>query len=239
MAKKFEELKTGDTFAWKIESVDYPEFNGKYLILTYHFNQIEEKRNCKLFRAKVTKNCIIPKNIKEIEALDDIITQCNVYEFAVKEYKEAKNVTPDSYGYIYQYTFSIYIGRKTLPKKMQYLGNFSLKDIPNEFYVPNGTRDQGSAYWTYFEDNLLHGYILYNQKQFIGYTKEGNKEIYARQLDFENFRKQLKKLGDAIDGPNGKEVLRKLGVDIENEISKEDSLTYVGPDNEESAKKKS
>ena len=239
MVKKFEELKTGDTFAWKIESADYPEFNGRYLILTYYFNQIEEKRNCKLFRAKVTKNCIIPKNIKEIEALEDIITQCNVYEFAVKEYKEAKKVTPDSYGYIYQYTFSIYIGRKTLPKKMQYLGNFSLKDIPNEFYVPNGTRNQGSAYWTYFEDNLLRGYILYNQKQFIGYTKEGNKEIYARQLDFENFRKQLKKLGDAIDGPNGKEVLRKLGVDIENEIPKEDSLTYVGPDNEESAKKKS
>ena len=38
---------------------------------------------------------------------------------------------------------------------MQYLGNFSLKDIPNEFYVPKGTRNQGSAYWTYFEDNLL------------------------------------------------------------------------------------
>lgn len=37
----------------------------------------------------------------------------------------------------------------------------------------------------------------------------------------------------------GKKVLKKLGIDIENEISKEDSLTYVGPDNEESAKKKS
>ena len=82
---------------------------------------------------------------------------------------------------------------------MQYLGNFSLKGIPDEFYVPKGTRNQGSAYWTYFEDNLLHGYILYNQKQFIGYTEEGNKEIYARQLDFENFRKYLKKLGDATE----------------------------------------
>ena len=108
-----------------------------------------------------------------------------------------------------------------------------MKGIPDEFYVPKVTRNQGSAYWTYFEDNLLHGYILYNQKQFIGYTEEGNKEIYARQLDFENFRKYLKKLGDAIDGPNGNEVLKKLGIDIENEVSKEDSLTYVGPDDEE------
>ena len=239
MVKRFEELKTGDTFAWKIESADYPEFNGRYLILTYYFNERFEARKTKLFRAKITKNDEIPCSEQELEQLENIIIECNIYDFAIEEYEEAKNIKPDSYGYIYQYTFSIYIDRKTLPKKMRYLGNFSLKDIPNEFYVPNGTRDQGSAYWTYFEDNLLHGYILYNQKQFIGYTKEGNKEIYARQLDFENFRKQLKKLGDAIDGPNGKEVLRKLGVDIENEISKEDSLTYVGPDNEESAKKKS
>ena len=115
---------------------------------------------------------------------------------------------------------------------MRYLGNFSLKNIPNEFYVPEGTKNQGSAYWTYLEDNLLRGYTLYNQKQFIGYTEEGNKEVYEYELDFENFRKQLKKLGDVIDGPNGKEILKKLGIDIENEVPTDDSLTYVGPDDE-------
>ena len=239
MVKKFEELKTGDTFAWKIESADYPEFNGRYLILTYYFNQIEEKRNCKLFRAKVTKNCIIPKNIKEIEALEDIITQCNVYEFAVKEYKEAKNVTPDSYGYIYQYTFSIYIGRKTLPKKMQYLGNFSLKDVPNEFYVPKGTRDQSSACWKYLEDNLLQKYVLYNQKKFIGFTEEGNKEIYEIASQDAETQKFVKKFLQKMRSGEQDNILKKLGIDIENEIPKEDSLTYVGPGNEESAKKKS
>ena len=239
MVKRFEELKTGDTFAWKIESVKHPEFNGRYLILTYYFNERFEVEKSKLFRAKITKNDEIPCSEQELDQMENIILRYNIYDFAIEEYEEAKNTKPDSYGYIYQYTFSIYIDRKTLPKKMRYLGNFSLKDIPNEFYVPNGTRDQGSAYWTYFEDNLLHGYILYNQKQFIGYTKEGNKEVYEYELDFENFRKQLKKLGDAIDGPNGKEVLKKMGIDIENEIPKEDSLTYVGPDNEESAKKKS
>ena len=39
MPKRFEELETGDTFAWKIESEDYPEFNGRYLILTYYYNK--------------------------------------------------------------------------------------------------------------------------------------------------------------------------------------------------------
>ena len=232
MPKRFEELKTGDTFAWKIESEDYPEFNGRYLILTYYYNENYEESKSKMFRAKITKDCIIPKDVKEIEDLEDLITQCNVFDFAKEEYKEAKNVVPDSYGYIYQYTFSIYIDRKTLPKKMQYLGNFSLKDIPNEFYVPEGTRNQESAYWTYLEDNLLLGYTLYNQKQFIGYTEKGNKEVYEYKLNFENFRKQLKKLGDAIEGPNGKEILKKLGIDIENEVLTDDALTYVGPDNE-------
>ena len=232
MPKRFEELKTGDTFAWKIESGDYPEFNGRYLILTYYYNENYEESKSKMFRAKITKDCIIPQDVQEIEDLEDLIIQYNVYDFAIEEYPEAKNVVPDSYGYIYQYTFSIYIDRKTLPKKMQYLGNFSLKDIPNEFYVPEGTRNQESAYWTYLEDNLLLGYTLYNQKQFIGYTEKGNKEVYEYKLDFENFRKQLKKLGDAIDGPNGKEILKKLGIDIENEVLTDDALTYVGPDDE-------
>ena len=215
MLRRFEELKTGDTFAWKIESEDYSEFNGRYLILTYYYNENFEKESSKIFRAKITENSEIPNNAQELEQLENVVVDSNILDFAKEEYPEAKNVVPDSYGYIYQYTFSIYIDRKTLPKKMQYLGNFSLKDIPNEFYVPGGTRNQGSAYWTYLEDNLLHGYTLYNQKQFIGYTKEGNKEVYEYELDFENFRKQLKKLGDAIDGPNGKEILKKLGIDIE------------------------
>ena len=47
------------------------------------------------------------------------------------------------------------------------------------------------------------GYTWYNQKQFIGYTGIGNKE-----------------------------VLEKLGVDTLNEISPDDSLTYVGLDDE-------
>ena len=238
MIKKryIKDIEDGDTFAWKIESEDYPEFNSRYLILTYYYNENYEESKSKMFRAKITRDYIIPQDVQDLENLENVIATYNIYDFVMEEYQEAKNVIPDSYGYIYQYTFSIYIDRKTLPKKMQYLGNFSLKDIPNEFYVPEGTRNQESAYWTYLEDNLLLGYTLYNQKQFIGYTEEGNKEVYEYELDFENFRKQLKKLGDAIDGPNGKEVLKKLGIDIENEIPKEDSLTYVGTDDENTTK---
>src|SRR5699024_177782 len=98
-----------------------------------------------MFRAKITKDCIIPQDVKALENLENVVTTYNIYDFAIEEYQEAKNIIPDSYGYIYQYTFSIYIARKTLPKKIQYLGNFSLKDIPNEFYVPEGTRNQESA----------------------------------------------------------------------------------------------
>ena len=239
MVKRFEELKTGDTFAWKIESADYPEFNGRYLILTYYFNERFEVEKSKLFRAKITKNDEIPCSEQELDKLENIIIECNIYDFAIEEYEEAKNIKPDSYGYIYQYTFSIYIDRKTLPKKMQYLGNFSLKDIPNEFYVPNGTRDQGSACWKYLEHNLLQKYVLYNQKKFIGYTKEGNKKIYEIASQDVETQKFVKKFLQKMRSGEQDNILKKLGIDIENEVYKEDSLTYVGPDNEESAKKKS
>ena len=235
MIKKryIKDIKDGDTFAWKIESEDYPEFNSRYLILTYYYNENYEESKSKMFRAKITKDYIIPRDVQDLESLENVITTYNIYDFVMEEYQEAKNVIPDSYGYIYQYTFSIYIDRKTLPKKMQYLGNFSLKDIPNEFYVFEGTRNRAFACWKYLEDNLLRGYTLYNQKQFIGYTEEGNKEVYEYELDSENFRKFLEKLGDAIEGPNGTEVLKKLGIDIEKEVSTDDALTYVGPDDEE------
>ena len=232
MPKRFEELETGDTFAWKIESEDYPEFNGRYLILTYYYNKNYEESKSKMFRAKITKDCIIPQDVKALENLENVVTTYNIYDFAIEEYQEAKNIIPDSYGYIYQYTFSIYIDRKTLPKKMQYLGNFDFKPISNEFYVMEGTRNRAFACWKYLEDNLLRGYTLYNQKQFIGYTVEGNKEVYEYELDSENFIKFLEKLGDAIEGPNGKEVLKKLGIDIENEVPTDDALTYVGTDDE-------
>ena len=232
MVKRFEELKTGDTFAWKIESEDYPEFNGRYLILTYYYNENYEESKSKMFRAKITKDYIIPQDVQEIEDLEDLIIQYNVYDFAIEEYPEAKNVIPDSYGYIYQYTFSIYIDRKTLPKKMQYLGNFSLKDIPNEFYVPEGTRNQESAYWTYLEDNLLLGYTLYNQKQFIGYTEEGNKEVYKNAYQNAEVQKFVKVFLQKMRSGEQDNILKKLGIDMENEVPTDDSLTYVGPDNE-------
>ncbi len=234
MIKKryFKDIEDGDTFAWKIESEDYPEFNGRYLILTYYYNKNYEESKSKMFRAKITRDYIIPQDVQDLENLENVITTYNIYDFVMEEYQEAKNVIPDSYGYIYQYTFSIYIDRKTLPKKMQYLGNFSLKDIPNEFYVPEGTRNQESAYWTHLEDNLLLGYTLYNQKQFIGYTEEGNKEVYENAYQNLKVQRFVKKFIQEMQGSKKDIILKKLGIDIESEVYEDDSLTYVGPDDE-------
>lgn len=232
MPKRFEELETGDTFAWKIESEDYPEFNGRYLILTYYYNKNYEESKSKMFRAKITKDCIIPQDVKALEYLENVVTTYNIYDFAKEEYKEAKNIIPDSYGYIYQYTFSIYIARKTLPKKIQYLGNFDFKPISNEFYVMEGTRNRAFACWKYLEDNLLRGYTLYNQKQFIGYTEEGNKEVYENAYQNLKVQRFVKKFIQEMQGSKKDIILKKLGIDIESEVYEDDSLTYVGPDDE-------
>ncbi len=242
MVRRFNELKTGDTFAWKIETDEYPDFKGRYIILTYYYNEDFEKRSCKLFRLKITKDKKLPVNEEEVNNLEDIKLCHNIYELAIKEYEEAKSAIPDEYGYIYQYTLNMYIDRKTLPKKLNYIGNFQLKPIPNEFYSKTRTRNQAGACWEYFDENILRPYVQYNLKQFMGYTKEGNKRIYDHEVDAENFRMYLKKLGDAIEGPNGKEVLKALGIDIDQEIKEgkhlKDSLTYVGPKEEKNIKKK-
>ena len=234
MIKKryIKDIEDGDTFAWKIESEDYPEFNSRYLILTYYYNENYEESKSKMFRAKITKDYIIPRDVQDLESLENVITTYNIYDFVMEEYQEAKNVIPDSYGYIYQYTFSIYIDRKTLPKKMLDLGNFSLKDIPNEFYVPEGTRDQESVCWKYLEDNLLYDYVLYNQKQFIGYTEEGNKEVYKNAYQNAEVQKFVKVFLQKMRSGEQDNILKKLGIDIENEVPTDDSLTYVGPDDE-------
>ena len=175
--------------------------------------------------------------------MENIITDYAIFDIAKKEYiQNTKNVVPDEYGYIYRYTLEIYIERKTLPKKLIYIGNFQLKQIKNEFYIERGTRSIVLASLKNLDNNILCWYTKYNLKQFMGYTKEGNKKIYDHEVDAENFRMYLKKLGDAIEGPNGKEVLKALGIDIDQEIKEgkhlKDSLTYVGSKKEKSIKKK-
>ena len=58
--------------------------------------------------------------------------------------------------------------------------------------------------------------IDFSGSNIIWYRRLGIKREdfkYDCELDSENFRKFLEKLGDAIEGPNGTEVLKKLGID--------------------------
>ena len=55
----------GDTFAWKIKSDKYPEYNGKYLIFNMMpFDEKKISRQEKAFRVKITKDNNIPKSLE-------------------------------------------------------------------------------------------------------------------------------------------------------------------------------
>ncbi len=226
--KYVENWINGDTFAWKIESKKYPEYNGRYFILTYHDLDYFKSKNILIFRFKITNNECIPQNQEEIDLLEDIKIDYEIYELAKEEYPEyMKEIQPDNYGYVYQYIVDSYNDRKTAPKKLVFIGNYPIKLIKNEFYPYNGSKTRIGFAWKYVDDVILNLYTLYNCKKFIGYTEDGNKEIYERQKEDNEFCRQILKWSEQLDGPNGKEILKSMGIDIDKE-TKKDSLTYVG-----------
>ena len=92
MIKKryIKDIEDGDTFAWKIENEDYPEFNGRYLILTYYYNENYEESKSKMFRAKITKDCIIPRDVQDLENLENVITTYNIYDFVMENIRKPR-----------------------------------------------------------------------------------------------------------------------------------------------------
>ena len=72
---KLSNWEEGDVFALKINSEEHKEYNGKYIILIH---TIINKDNWKMtrttnsFRAKITKDSILPKTKEELEKLEYI-----------------------------------------------------------------------------------------------------------------------------------------------------------------------
>ena len=64
-----------NVFALKVEKTTY---KGQFLILIKHINP--KWNNNMLFRAKITKNKVLPKNFEELEELEYIKITCVPYE---------------------------------------------------------------------------------------------------------------------------------------------------------------
>lgn len=235
---KLSNWEEGDIFALKIKSEEYPKYNNRYIIFIHCIIQKEDwkmPRTIKTFRAKITKDNKLPTSKEEIENLEYIKTSTRGYKLEkIKFRKDIKNLTPDKYHFIYSYLFQVKPFKYKIPENLIFLENFQITPPINE-YIPNSPYNGILlSFWKHkysnVIDDLLKFYEIYNLQKADIYSKtyQDNFENYEREEI--RFYKYMEKLGKALEGPRGKEIIKAMGIDIENEKRTKNSITYVGED---------
>lgn len=176
-----------DVFALKIEGTIY---SGQFLILIKHFNSEWEKNNM-LFRAKITKNKVLPNTYKELEELEYIKITSVPYEerflplsgnssddILIKERNTIK-FYPDEYNYLYKYIFHIELKRKDDYSNLIYLGNYKLSNPPQEYYPFNNKAIDFILYKD-LKESLLKSYEGLNQRKYLIFDIKHCKRVHEQ-----------------------------------------------------------
>ena len=197
-----------NVFALKVEKTTY---KGQFLILIKHINP--KWNNNMLFRAKITKNKVLPKSFEELAELEYIKITCVPYEerflplsgiiqddILIKKCSKTK-FYPDEYNYLYKYIFHIELGKKDNYNNLIYLGNYNLSEPMKEYYPFS---NQAIDYILYKDlpESLLKTYDGLNQKKYLLFDAEHCKKVHEhskilmKTLLNENYaidKKQIKK----------------------------------------------
>lgn len=107
---KIKNQVVGDTFAYKIKSQKYLEYNGRHLIFNMmYFDEKKISRQEKAFRVKIAEDNNIPKSLEDLNKLKYIVGVYTSYNYCNP--KVVKQV-PDEYGFLDDYTYFIHFQRK-------------------------------------------------------------------------------------------------------------------------------
>lgn len=225
-------FKENDIYALKIED-ELSKYNGKYIILIKcSYKGYSKSSNKGMFRFKITKDKNIPK-LEEINDLEYIVTfiQHELKKYMpfpgfnepFEEFKKERDKVityPDKYGYLYTCLSSIFLINKNIPKDLIYIGNKQL-DLPVHEYIPFSEYGYlGSFKWDNITQELVKCYEGYNLKKSKMFSKEFAAMAKQEMLDLIEFKKKIEKTD-----------FSKIRFDEEEEI--EDSLTYVGGEDED------
>lgn len=217
---KIKNWVVGDTFAYKIKSEKYPEYNGRYLIFNMmYFDEKKISRQEKAFRVKITKDNNIPKSLEDLNELKYIVGVYTSYNYCNP--KVVKQV-PDEYGFLYDYTYVIHFQRKDVLNNFMYIGNYEMQSEPNEFHCYDGFSGYAYCYYEFAQDYIIDKYERYNLKKGNIYTVEGNYRAH-------NYYFELLKVFDDVKRRSD-EYFKEHPINPENNKKKHrDTLTYVGP----------
>lgn len=176
----------GDTFAWKIKSEKYPEYNGRYLI----FNLIDPSEILvssyqKIFRVKITKNDKLPDTLEELNNLEYVIMIPNSIK-VINYLASGKEIpyTPDEYGFVYDYRIIVYFNNRSDLSRFEYLGNYSLKELDNEYKDNDGFPGTKRCAYKFLQDIVLEKYVLCNLKKEMTIPKKVITELIILILNY-------------------------------------------------------
>ncbi len=231
-------FKENDIYALEIKNIN-EKYDGRYIIIIKcSIDGWNDNINKRLFRFKITKDKKIPK-LEELDDLEYIIThfqhELNKYfpgegvPFEELRKKRDKiKVYPDKYGYLYTCISGIYFVNKDIPNNIMYIGNKKLK-LPKHEYIPFTEYGYKCDFrlWNKIVERLVEKYEDYNLGKSKWFTEEGAKVVKKARLydigatiECDNLCNYLKEKG----------ILDKL---FEDEEEIEDSLTYVGGEDED------
>lgn len=231
-------FKENDIYALEIKNIS-EEYNGRYIIIIKNsilgWSKFIDKR---IFRFKITKKKELPK-LEEIDDLEYIITH---FQHELEKYfpgegipfeelrkkRDKVKVYPDEYGYLYTCISEVYFYNKNIPEDLVYIGNKKLK-LPEHEYIPFS--EYGYNYqartWENIVENLVQRYEDFNLRKSKWLSIEGAEKVkQARLYD----------IGSTIECDNLCKYLEEKGILHEmfkDEEEIEDSLTYVGEEDEE------
>lgn len=227
---KLKNWVVGDTFAWKIKSSKYPEYNNRYILFTMIETPKywEISRTKRPFISKITAGCTLPQNQNEYEKAETIkLTFEDPVELAHRLYEVKYDAKPDEYDYVYGYVFEFWVTRYKLNSNMTYIGNFSFTQ-PKDSFIPDSPlygimlMSFNNSFDTEI-DIMLKRYESNNLRRGIKYSKEYLENRENIRQDNIEFMSHLKEVSKRIREEQEKNP------SIENNKRHRDTLTYVGP----------
>ena len=221
----------GDTFAWKIKSEKYPEYNNRYILFTAvdKPKTWEAKRTSRAMISKITRDSVLPQSQNEYDELATIkLTFADPVELAHRLYEVKYNAIPDEYDYVYGYVFEMWIPKYCFCEDMTYIGNF-IFNKPTDSFLPQ-KQYFGLSFILFNNDfkreidNIINSYELINLRKSINFSKEYLKNRESIRQDNIEFMNHLRKVSEEI-----RKKCEIYGCDTKKH---RDTCTYVGPTKE-------
>lgn len=170
----------GDVYAYLLESELAQEkgLAGKYLLIqkvdegTWH-----PGHTIPVVYVKITKGSVLPTSVEEYNKLEYVQVSYSNYkevkwpdwmqpeeEVLKREAREREQL--DEYGFLPEFRLSlISTSKKVIPKKLNFVGNFSGATFPKKEYIPSIKVNLRSLWWKEFEDDMITQYFNHNKRE--------------------------------------------------------------------------